>query len=245
MVIPEHYCPLSVGFAPFSLTLYSKRLVQVTTDLVGAEHEFHSKEFALEWTEKFEPTSERVRLFGLIFSELKKYVPENGSIIELGMGPGYLANHLLEGMPGISYCGIDFSQPMLEIAQNRLIRYSSRVTYILADLVKEAWEEKLSKPVHAIVSTWALHDLGSQKNISTVYLRSCSALDGAGILINGDFIKPLRAKHEFEGGRFYVDRHLELLRNVGFSNSSCLSIFEEEIEHPTPAQNYACIMAKK
>ncbi len=217
----------------------------MTTNFVGADHEFHSKEFALGWAERFDPTPERLRLFELITSQLKGAIPSDGSIVELGIGPGYLAKYLLVRMPRASYCGIDFSLPMLEIAQERLKRFSSRVTYMQADLVEEAWEEKVSEPVHAIVSTWALHDLGSPKNINTVYERSNSALVKSGILINGDFIKPTDALQEFEGGRFYVAKHLELLASAGFSNARCLSLFEEEIENPTPAQNYACIKAEK
>lgn len=217
----------------------------MTTDFVGAEHEFHSKEFALGWAERFTPTPERLRLFGLIFTQLKQAIPNDGHIIELGMGPGYLASYLLERMPSVTYCGIDFSLPMLDIAHERLQRFSSRVTYKQADLVEEAWEENVTKPVHAIVSTWALHDLGSPKNINTVYERSYSALNSDGILINGDFIKPIGALQEFEGGRFYVADHLELLGNAGYLNPHCLSLFEEEIESPTSAQNYACIRAEK
>ncbi len=217
----------------------------MTKNLVGADHEFHSKEFALGWAERFEPTPERLRLFELITSQLKEAIPNDGCIVELGIGPGYLAKYLLERMPRASYCGIDFSLPMLEIAQERLQRFSSRVSYMQADLVEEAWEKKVSEPAHAIVSTWALHDLGSPKNINTVYKRSYGALVKSGILINGDFIKPTGTLHEFEGGRFYVAKHLELLANAGFSNAKCLSLFEEEIENPTPAQNYACIRAKK
>jgi hypothetical protein len=111
--------------------------------------------------------------------------------------------------------------------------------------VRDAWEESASRPAHAIVSTWALHDLGSPENINTVYGRSYRALASGGLLLNGDFIKPVGAAQEFEGGRFYVSRHLELLGNAGFSNASCLSFFEEEIETPTSAQNYACIRAGK
>ena len=187
----------------------------MTTDFVGAEHEFHSKEFAIGWAERFVPTPERLRLFELIFSQLTEVIPNDGRIIELGMGPGYLASYLLERMSNVSYCGIDFSLPMLEIAQERLQRFSSRVTYMQADLVGEAWEERVTKPVHAIVSTWALHDLGSPENINTVYERSNSALENNGILINGDFIKPNGAIQEFEGGRFIVGKHLELLGDTG------------------------------
>ena len=215
----------------------------MTIDFVGADHEFHSREFALGWAERFVPTPERLRLFELIFSQLTKVIPSDGRIVELGTGPGFLACYLLERMSNVSYCGIDFSLPMLQIAQQRLQRFSSRVTYMQADLVEEAWEKRVTNPVHAIVSTWALHDLGSPENINTVYERSYSALVNNGILINGDFIKPSMAIQEFEGGRFNVGKHLELLGNAGFLNARCLSVFEEEIENPTPAQNYACIRA--
>lgn len=114
-----------------------------------------------------------------------------------------------------------------------------------ADLVKEPWEQNAINPVHAVVSTWTLHDLGSPENVSTVYERSHNALNSNGILLNGDFIKPTGATQEYEGGRFYVDKHLKLLGKIGFSNASCLSFFEEEIENPTAAQNYVCIRADK
>ena len=217
----------------------------MTTNFVGSEREFHSKEFALGWAERFVPTPERVRLFDLIFSQLQKGIPDNGNVIELGVGPGYLADYLLERLPKITYLGIDFSLPMLEIAQERLQRYSPRVTYTQADLVEEAWGKCISDPVHAVVSTWALHDLGCPEKINTVYERSYSSLSGKGILVNGDFIKPTGAMQEFEGGRFSVAKHLELLNSVGFANASCLSLFEEELENPTAAQNYACIRAEK
>jgi cyclopropane fatty-acyl-phospholipid synthase-like methyltransferase len=217
----------------------------VTSKFIGANHEFHSKEFAQGWVERFEPTPERIRLFDLIVSQLQDSIPADGNIIELGLGPGYLAKYLLDRMPDVSYHGIDFSLPMLEIAQDRLRQHSSRVFYTQADLVKHSWEKNIAKPVYAVISTWALHDLGSPENINRVYQRSYTALDSRGVLLNGDFIKPEEAKQEFEVGRLYINEHLELLNSVGFTNVSCLSLFEKEIEDPTPAQNYACIRAEK
>ena len=64
----------------------------MTTDFVGAEHEFHSKEFAIGWAERFVPTPERLRLFELIFSQLTEVIPSDGRIVELGVGPRYLAS---------------------------------------------------------------------------------------------------------------------------------------------------------
>ena len=58
--------------------------------VIGAEHEFHDKEFAVDWAERFTPTPERLDLFNIILSELQSRIPEDGNVVELGIGPGYL-----------------------------------------------------------------------------------------------------------------------------------------------------------
>jgi SAM-dependent methyltransferase len=217
----------------------------VKENTIGTNHKFHDKEYVLGWADKFVPTPERLELFNVILSELQRLIPENGRVVELGIGPGYLANHILEAMSAIEYIGIDFSYPMLEISGTRLSKHSSRVSYTQADLVKDDWGSKILTPVNAIVSTWALHDLGSQENVAIVYAKSATALGSQGVLLNGDFIKPDGTTHEFEAGRFQISRHLEMLRNVGFGDVECLILLEQEIESPTKAQNYACLKAIK
>jgi len=148
-------------------------------------------------------------------------------------------------MPEIQYHGIDYSKPMLDIARQRLKSHSARVNYVQADLVKDSWWAEISTPVNAIVSTWALHDLGSQENVALVYKTCAQVLPVGGILLNGDFIKPDNAIHEFESGRFEIAKHIEFLLNVGFKSAECLVVLEEEIKSPTSAQNYACFKAIK
>ena len=213
--------------------------------IVGAEHEFHDSAYAAEWAARFEPTPDRLRLFDLMLAELQARIPPHGRVVELGIGPGYLAEHLLGEMPDIHYTGVDFSRPMLDIAAHRLGRHAPRAEYRQADLVKDTWWTALAGPIDidAIVSTWALHDLGSQENVAAVYAGCATALSGTGILLNGDFIKPVRAIHDYEPGRFEIATHLELLHRGGFTSAECLAVFEEELESPTAAQNYACIRA--
>ena len=50
----------------------------------------------------------------------------------------------------------------------------------------------------AVVSTWALHDLGAPANVEQVYAGCAKALGGQGLLLNGDFIKPDGTAHEYE-----------------------------------------------
>ncbi len=208
-------------------------------EVIGAHHEFHDEEFVTGWAERFAPTPDRLKLFDLMLSELGSQIPPNGCVVELGIGPGYLAEYVLRMMPEIRYYGVDFSAPMLDISRQRLRPYSTRVGYVRADLVKDRWWSGLATSVDAIVSSWALHDLGSQENVESVYRSCAEVLRDGGLLLNGDFIKPDRAIYEYEPGRFEIARHIELLRSVGFQDAECLAVFEEEIESPTASQNYA------
>lgn len=213
-------------------------------DVIGAHHEFHDEEFVAGWADRFVPTPERLELFNVILTQLKSRVAPTGCVVELGIGPGYLADHLLRMMPEIQYYGVDFSGPMLDIARRRLKRHSDRVAYIQADLIKDNWWKGIPGPVDAIVSTWALHDLGSQESVEIVYKNCAQALQDGGMLLNGDFIKPDNAIYEYEPGRFEIAKHIAMLRRVGFSSAECLVVLEEEIDSPTAAQNYACFKAE-
>ena len=208
--------------------------------VIGAHHEFHDEAFASAWATRFVPTPERLELFALMSSEVQSHIPTNGCIVELGLGPGYLAEHLLDLLPGVHYFGIDFSRPMLDLARHRLRAHAPRVAYLQADLVKDNWRRGVPTPVHAIVSTWTLHDLGSRKHVSTVYGTCARILQDGGLFLNGDFIKPELATHEYEPGRFEITTHVQLLQRVGFRDAQCLAVLENELESPTAAQNYAC-----
>ena len=211
--------------------------------VIGADHEFHDPEYAADWAGRFEPTPDRLALFNLMLSEVRSRVPRDGRIVELGVGPGYLAAHLLDALPAVRYQAVDFSRPMLDIAARRLRSHADRAAFTQADLLTDGWWEALEDPVDAIVSTWALHDLGGQAQVEHVYAGCAKALGGRGLLLNGDFIKPDGARHEYEPGRFPIATHIDMLRRAGFETAECLRVFERELEAPTPAQNYACLRA--
>jgi SAM-dependent methyltransferase len=211
--------------------------------IIGAEHEFHDSCYAQDWAARFDPTPERLQLFDLIISQLQSRSLPARHILELGIGPGYLASRLLEAIPNVTYEGIDFSRPMLDLAAVRLRNFGDRVRFTQAHLVEDSWERSMSQPVGAILSTWALHDLGSEASTSAVYRKCKFVLPLQGILLNGDFIKPEGATFEYEPGRFPANRHIEILSDLEFYEVECLGVFELELENPTPAQNYACFKA--
>ena len=212
---------------------------------VGAQHEFHEAAFVRGWADRFVPTAPRLQLFDLILDQIRQPSVPNPHVLELGIGPGYMARHILERNQAITYEGLDFSEVFFEVARETVGDMLHRVTLTKADLMNQSWPKALSKRPGAIISTWALHDLGGQQAVADVYARCYETLSTGGVLVNGDFIKPDGTIWEYEPGRFEVGRHLEFLRTAGFSDPKSLAHFEQNVKDPTPAQNYACLVAVK
>ncbi len=212
---------------------------------IQALHEFHDAHFSKEWAEKFKPTPPRIRLFETILKQIEKVGSKTTSILELGIGPGFLADYLLKELINITYEGLDFSESMLKIAAKRTAKHENIIYFTQADLIHDAWTEKLKKNPDVVVSTWALHDLFNNNNIFNVYKSVYKILPKDGVFLNGDFIKPEGSNHEYEGGRIRPSEHIKLLRAAGFKSVKCLEEFEKDVENPTTANNYACFRAKK
>jgi SAM-dependent methyltransferase len=206
---------------------------------VGAQHEFHDAAFVRGWADRFVPTAPRLQLFDLILDQIRQPSVPNPQVLELGIGPGYMARHVLQRNQTITYEGLDFSEVFFEIARETVGNMLHRVTLTKADLMNQDWPKNLSKRPGAIISTWALHDLGGQQAVADVYARCYETLPMGGVLVNGDFIKPDGTIWEYEPGRF------ELLRHAGFSDPKSLAHLEPNLKDPTPAQNYACLVAVK
>jgi SAM-dependent methyltransferase len=212
---------------------------------VGAVHEFHDADFVRGWADRFVPTAPRVRLFDMILDQIAQPDVPNAHVVELGIGPGYMARHILERNETISYEGVDFSEAFFEIAKETVGDLMYRVTLTAADLMDQSWPRTLARTPGAIISTWTLHDLGSQQAVADVYARCYETLPEGGVLVNGDFVKPDGTTWDYEPGRFEISRHIELLRQAGFSNPKSLAHLEPNIENPTAAENYACLVARR
>jgi cyclopropane fatty-acyl-phospholipid synthase-like methyltransferase len=145
----------------------------------------------------------------------------------------------------VTYEALDFSDAFISVAKQTIGELTSRVVFTNADLMTNDWPDKLNRRPDAIISTWALHDLGGQEAIANVYDRCHQILPDGGLLANGDFIKPDGTAWDYEPGRFEIGRHLELLRAAGFADPRSLAHLEPNIENPTSAQNYACLIAIK
>jgi SAM-dependent methyltransferase len=85
---------------------------------VGAQHEFHDAAFVQGWADRFGPTPPRIALFDLILERVSAPGLPNAHVLELGLGPGYMARHILERNRGLSYEELDFSEEFFDVARD-------------------------------------------------------------------------------------------------------------------------------
>ncbi len=115
--------------------------------------------------------------------------------LDLGCGPGAMSELLLDAAPRSSGVGIDFSEPMLASAGDRLARYGERWEAVDADLGTPAWREAVPDIGYdAIVSGLAIHHLPAERK-RALLAEAFSLLAPGGIFINMDYVTidgPLR-----------------------------------------------------
>jgi len=209
--------------------------------IVGATHDFHDEAYASAWANRYKLTKTRFDCFAFMGDLLAPYIEEESLILELGVGPGYLAHYLLTRFPNMHYLGLDFSRPMLTIATQQLRAFKDRVRFQRIDLTNESWHREIDAKFAAIVSTWTLHDLGAREATAEVYRAAHDLLFQGGLFINSDFFKPDGATKPFEPGRYEIAAHLEDLTAAGFLGAACKREFEVERQTPATHQNYATL----
>jgi trans-aconitate 2-methyltransferase len=77
----------------------------------------------------------------------------NETVLDAGCGTGRLTGDLLEALPHGQVIGVDLSQNMLQSAREYLRQFSSRMSFVAADLQALPF----SRVFHGIVSTAAFH----------------------------------------------------------------------------------------
>ena len=130
---------------------------------------------AKAWAESAEVARPwRSQLRATFAAELDR-LPAGSSVLELGAGPGFLAERVLETCTNIErYTLLDFSEPMLNMARTRLARFDA-ADFVQRDFKSPGWNEGLGT-YRAIVAMQAIHEI-PEGFLSTV---DFALHDGAG-----------------------------------------------------------------
>ena len=100
---------------------------------------------------------------------------------ELGCGPGYLAEAILDEVPFAAYTLLDFSAPILAMARRRAGSFPY-TDFVLADFIEQTWTEGLGT-FDAIVTMQAVHELRHKRRAPALYAQARELLVPGGVLI--------------------------------------------------------------
>jgi ubiquinone/menaquinone biosynthesis C-methylase UbiE len=103
-------------------------------------------------------------------------------VLELGSGPGYLAESVLESCPNLkSYTLLDFSEHMRELSRERLTRFEA-ARFVKADFRTAAWYQELSPPYVAVLAMQAVHEIRHKRHVPDLYGQIRDVLEPDGLL---------------------------------------------------------------
>ena len=89
-------------------------------------------------------------------------------VLELGSGPGFLAKHLLQKLPSISYVALDFSGAMHQLAAERLGPLATRAQFVERSFREANWPEGLGQ-FECVVIHQAVHELRHKRHAATLH----------------------------------------------------------------------------
>ena len=89
-------------------------------------------------------------------------------VLELGSGPGFLAEHLLRSHATISYVALDFSAAMHKLAAERLGGLASRVQFVERSFREPDWTQALGD-FDFVVTHQAVHELRHKRHATALH----------------------------------------------------------------------------
>lgn len=141
-------------------------------DVVGHADDAQDVPYGEDWhsvaeVEAWSAAADRKRPWRSQFRDaIAGYVAALGSgarVLELGSGPGLLAENVLARCPGLAgYTLLDFSEPMLALSRDRLSRFSS-ASFLCEDFRADAWVERVGAPFDESARSQSLYMTESEQ----------------------------------------------------------------------------------
>ncbi len=134
-----------------------------------------------------------VPMYDMLQNEIFNILPfgkyQKITVIDLGAGSGILLEKILLLYPNSIGYWIDFSDAFLSVAEDRLRKFSDRITFILSPL-EDDWQIQLKHRPDLITSMSAIHHLECGEKIA-LYNKSYNLLNDNGWFVNIDEMKTL------------------------------------------------------
>ncbi len=184
--------------------------------------DYHEIEQARQWaaaTNTRRPW--RAEFFSTFVSAVAESSPSASTkILELGSGPGFLAEELLKAFTGVNYVGLDVSAAMHHLARERIGAYTARSTLIERSLRDADWSDGLGD-FEFVVTNQAVHELRHKRHARGLHAQVRKVLAPGGVYLVCDHFL---GEAGMSNDQLYmtVDEQHEALLDSGFSRVSRL-----------------------
>jgi SAM-dependent methyltransferase len=115
--------------------------------------------------------------------------PTPERVLELGAGPGLLADAILQACPGLDYTLFDFSPAMLNMAREQLALRGG-ANFVHGDFKISGWTELVRGPFDAVVAMQAIHEIRHKRHVPGLYQQIRALLRPRGLLLVCDHSPP-------------------------------------------------------
>lgn len=122
----------------------------------------------------------RAAFFARIASEISTV--SNAEVLELGSGPGFLAEKVLADCRCAHYTMLDFSEAMHALARPRLGSHAARATFVVADFKRSNWRDGLGT-FDFVATVQAVHELRHKARAATLHAKVRKLLKPSGIYL--------------------------------------------------------------
>ena len=176
------------------------------------DHDWHSREYVDDWIARDITRDEQRRPMLARMLTLAGFAHDAAlAVLDVGGGYGVVTEAVLKAFPDAAVNLLDYSEPMLTHARQRLAAQASRVRMIKADLTAPDWTAGAGGPFDLAVSAIAIHNLREARLIAAAYAGVMRLLKPRGLFLDCDLVA-------FSGG---LDAHLGWLREAGFARVEC------------------------
>ena len=165
-------------------------------DDVPSPIDFHDPAQARAWVEEtVRGRPYRSRFFAAFASALNEQFDKPIDILELGSGPGHLAEVILQHCAVASYVALDFSAAMHDLARARLVPFLDRVEFIERDFRIPGWGANL-RNFAAVVTLQAAHETRHKRHLVSFLAAARERLTSDGTLLYCDhYMEPGSGKN--------------------------------------------------
>jgi SAM-dependent methyltransferase len=162
----------------------------------------------------------REELFRRLVGELSRLRSVPSHVLEIGSGPGFLAQRILAALPLVEYTALDFSPAMHVLARRRLQSLGARARFVEADFRVPDWSAGLKK-YEAVVTLQAVHELRHKRHAVHLYRAVRERLLPGGVFLMCDHF---HGDGGLPDAALYMtpEEHEQALRDAGFATPTMI-----------------------